>query len=144
MRNFLHALRTLARTPIVTAIAALSLGLGIGSNAAIYSIFHRMLRQDLRVPEPDRLVNLAAPGPKSGSSSCGQAGSCNVVFSYPMFRDLQNAKPDGMAMIAGHRDLGANVTYERRSFAERGLLVSGTYFPALRVQPHLGRLLTPS
>ena len=144
MRNLLHAFRTLARTPIVTAIAALSLGLGIGSNAAIYSIFHRMLRQDLRVPEPDRLVNLAAPGPKNGSSSCGSAGSCDVVFSYPMFRDLQNAKPDGMAMIAGHRDLGANVTYERRSFAEQGLLVSGTYFPALRVQPFLGRLLTPS
>ena len=49
MRNVLLALRALARNPIVTVVAALSLGLGIGSNAAIYSIFHRMLRQELRV-----------------------------------------------------------------------------------------------
>jgi hypothetical protein len=54
---------------IVTAVAALSLGLGIGSNAAIYSIYHRMLRQDLRVPQPERLVNLSAPGPKQGGTS---------------------------------------------------------------------------
>jgi predicted permease len=144
MRNFTHALRTLARTPFVTAIAALSLGLGIGSNAAIYSIFHRMLRQDLSVPQPERLVNLGAPGPKNGSQSCGQAGSCEEVFSYPMFRDLQKARPAGIQAIAGHRDLGANVTYENRSTSERGLLVSGTYFPVLGVQPFLGRLLSPS
>jgi predicted permease len=144
MRNLTHAFRTLSRTPFVTAIAALSLGLGIGSNAAIYSIFHRMLRQDLAIPQPERLVNFGAPGPKSGSSSCGQAGSCEEVFSYPMFRDLQKARPEGLQAIAGHRDLGANVTYDNRSYAERGLLVSGTYFPVLGIQPFLGRLLSPS
>lgn len=144
MRNIRLALRTLARTPIVTAVAALSLGLGIGSNAAIYSIFHRMVRQELDVPQPERLVNLGAPGPKSGSQSCGQAGGCELVFSYPMFRDLQNANLRVFTGIAGHRDLGANISYERRSFAQDGLLVSGTYFPVLGVQPALGRLLTPA
>ncbi|MGH7636528.1 MAG: ABC transporter permease, partial [Gemmatimonadaceae bacterium] len=144
MRTLRLALRTLARTPVVTAVAALSLGLGIGSNAAIYSIFHRMVRQDLDVPQPDRLVNLGAPGPKSGSQSCGQAGGCEQVFSYPMFRDLQNANLRVFTGIAGHRDLGANISYERRSFAQDGLLVSGTYFPVLGVQPALGRLLAPA
>ena len=144
MRQLAYALRTLARTPIVTAIAALSLGLGIGSNAAIYSIFHRMLRQELRVADPDRLFNLVAPGPKHGSQSCGLAGDCDHVFSYPMFRDLQQARPDGIASLAGHRDLGANVSFERASYAEDGLLVSGTYFPTLGVHPALGRLLTPA
>src|SRR5688500_265688 len=110
MRNLRLALRTLARTPIITAVAALSLGLGIGSNAAIYSIFHRMVRQELPVAEPDALVNFSAPGPKSGSQSCGQAGSCEDVFSYPMFRDLQQAKIPALAAIAGHRDLSANVS----------------------------------
>ena len=61
MRNLVLALRGLARNPIVTVVAALSLGLGIGSNAAIYSIFHRMLRQELRVHDADRLINLSAP-----------------------------------------------------------------------------------
>jgi predicted permease len=144
VRNLSLAIRTLARTPIVTAIAALSLGLGIGSNAAIYSIFHRMLRQDLPVADPGRLVNLGAPGPKYGSQSCSMAGSCEQVFSYPMFRDLQKARPEGLVALAGHRDLGANVTFERRSYAERGMLVSGTYFPLLGVQPALGRLLNPA
>ena len=144
MRNLRLALRTLARTPIVTAIAALSLGLGIGSNAAIYSIYHRMVRQDLDVPRADRLVNLGAPGPKSGSQSCGQAGSCELVFSYPMFRDLQNARVRSLTAIAGHRDLGANIAFERRSWAQGGLLVSGTYFPTLGIQPALGRLLAPA
>ena len=144
MRNVLLALRALARNPIVTVVAALSLGLGIGSNAAIYSIFHRMLRQELRVPEPERLINLSAPGPKNGSSSCGSAGSCEDVFSLPMFRDLQRGRPAGIAAIAGHRDLNVHATFGNNSYSERGLLVSGTYFPILGIQPAMGRLLSPA
>ena len=143
MRNLTLALRTLARTPIVTAVAALSLGLGIGSNAAIYSIFYRIVRQELPVADADRLVNFSAPGPKNGSSSCGQAGSCDDVFSYPMFRDLQRARLAQFSSIVGHRDLGANVSFEQRSFATQGLLVSGTYFSALQLRAAFGRLLYP-
>src|SRR6185369_5998995 len=127
MRNITLAVRALSRTPIITTVAALSLGLGIGANAAIYSIFHSMLRQSLRVHEPKRLVNLSAPGPKQGSTSCGQAGSCEAVMSYPMFRDLERTKPAAFAAIVGHRDFGANVSYERRSSAEMGYFVSGSY-----------------
>ncbi|HKW09078.1 MAG TPA: ABC transporter permease, partial [Gemmatimonadaceae bacterium] len=144
MRNFKLAVRTLTRTPIVTVVAALSLGLGIGSNAAIYSIFYRMVRQELPIADADALVNFSAPGPKNGSVSCGQAGSCDDVFSYPMFRDLQHARIASLSAIVGHYDLGANVSYERQSFALRGLLVSGTYFPALRLRPAFGRLLVPT
>jgi predicted permease len=144
MRNLTLAIRTLARTPIVTTIAALSLGLGIGANSAIYSIFHRMLRQDVPVREPERLVNLSAPGPKPGGQSCGPAGSCEDVFSYPMFRDLQKSDQKVFSAIGAHRSTGANVSYDRRAFAVPGLVVSGTYFPMLGVQPALGRLLTPS
>ncbi len=143
MRNLRLALRTLARTPFITAVAALSLGLGIGANSAIYSIFYRMVRQDLPVAGADRLVNFSAPGPKNGSQSCGQAGPCTDVFSYPMFRDLQKAKLPAFVAIAGHRDLGANISFERHAFARGGLLVSGSYFPILGVRPALGRLISP-
>ena len=142
MRNLKLALRTLARTPFVTVVAVLSLGLGIGANSAIYSIFYRMVRQDLPVSSANRLVNFSAPGPKNGSSSCGQAGSCEDVFSYPMFRDLQKANLSAFTAIAGHRDLGANISYERHAFARGGLLVSGSYFPILQVRPAFGRLLS--
>ena len=144
MRNLKLALRTLARTPFVTAVAVLSLGLGIGANSAIYSIFFRMMRQELSVPGAADLVNFSAPGPKNGSTSCSSAGPCTDVFSYPMFRDLQNAKMSSLTAIAGHRDIGANISYERQAFARGGLLVSGSYFPILRIRPGLGRLLSAS
>src|SRR5688500_17772859 len=136
MRNLRLALRTLARTPIITAVAALSLGLGIGSNAAIYSIFHRMVRQDLDVARPERLVNLGAPGPKSGSQSCGQAGGCELVFSYPMFRDLQIANLKVFTWIVGHCDLGEIIAFDSLSFSQGCLSLSGTLFPVLRQATH--------
>jgi len=143
MRNLKLAVRTLARTPFITAVAVLSLGLGIGANSAIYSIFYRMVKQKLPVAGADRLVNFSSPGPKNGSSSCGQAGPCDDVFSYPMFRDLQKANVSALTGIAGHRDFSANVSYERRALSRRGLLVSGSYFPLLQIRPALGRLLSP-
>jgi predicted permease len=144
MRNLKLALRTLARTPFVTAVAVLSLGLGIGANSAIYSIFYRMVRQDLSVAHADRLLNFSAPGPKNGSTSCGSAGPCEDVFSYPMFRDLQTAKLPALTGIAGHRAIGANIGYGQRAFARDGLLVSGNYFSILQIRPAFGRLLAPS
>src|SRR5258705_8724220 len=92
MLNLKFALRTLFKTPFVTVVAIVSLALGIGANAAIFSLFNQMLLRPLPVPEPGRLVNLAAPGPKPGSNSCGQAGGCDTVFSYPMIRDLEKAQ----------------------------------------------------
>src|SRR2546427_11857969 len=85
MRHVTLAFRTLFKTPFVTGIAVISLALGIGANAAIFSLFDQILLRPLPVPEPDRLVNLAAPGPKPRSPSGGQAGDCGVVFSYPVF-----------------------------------------------------------
>ena len=64
------ALRTLFKTPFVTIVAIVSLELGIGANAAIFSLFDQLLLQPLPVAEPERLVNLRAPGPKPGSTSC--------------------------------------------------------------------------
>src|SRR5207245_10100890 len=92
MRHVTLAFRTLFKTPFVTGIAVVSLALGIGANAAIFSLFDQILLRPLPVPEPDRLVNLAAPGLKPGSQSCRQAGDCAVVFSYPMFRYLARAQ----------------------------------------------------
>ena len=92
LSNFRLAVRTLAKTPFVTAIAILSLALGIGANTAIFSLFDRMLLRPLPVPDPGALVNLGTPRPKPGSNSCNQAGDCEWVFSYPMFRDLERVQ----------------------------------------------------
>src|SRR5918999_3434146 len=142
MTNLKLAFRRLFKAPFVTSVAILSLALGIGANAAIFSLFHETLLQPLPVPSPHDLVNLAAPGPKPGSQSCNNSGDCEEVFSYPMFRDLQKAQTV-FTGIAAHRLFGANLSFRNQTTSGEGLLVSGSYFPVLGVQPALGRLLAP-
>ena len=142
MPNFKLAFRTLFKSPFITLVAILSLALGIGANSAIFSLFDQMLLRPLPVPNPHQLVNLGAPGPKPGSQSCGQAGSCEEIFSYPMFRDLERVQTS-FTGIAAHRTFGASLGYQGTSLSGEGLLVSGSYFPVLGVNPALGRLLTP-
>jgi predicted permease len=143
MANLRLALRTLFKTPFVTAVAVLSLALGIGANAAIFSLFNQMLLRPLPVPEPHRLVNLAGSLPNPGSQSCTLAGNCDVVFSYPMFRDLEK-RQTVFTGIAAHRRFGANLSYKRQTLNSEASWVSGSYFPVLELKPALGRLIGPA
>jgi len=142
MSNLKFAIRTLFKTPFVTTVAIASLALGIGANAAIFSLFNQILLRPIPVPDPDRLVNLGAPGPKPGSNSCGQQGSCEYVFSYPMFRDLEKAQTP-FTGLGAHVSFGANLAARGQTESVDGLLVSGNYFPVLGIKPAIGRLLTP-
>ena len=143
MRQLRLAFRTLFKTPFVTIVAILSLALGIGANTAIFSLFHELLLRPLPVQNPGTLVNLSAPGPKPGSTSCGAAGNCEQVFSYAMFRDLERAQ-DVFTGLAAHVMFGANFAYDGETINGQGLLVSGSYFPTLGLAPALGRLIAPS
>ncbi len=143
MRDLKLAFRTLRKTPFVTAIAVLSLALGIGANAAIFSLFDQILLSPLPVPDPERLVNLSAPGPKPGSQSCNQAGNCDVVFSHPMFKDLEAADLP-LTGVAAHRTFPANLTADGVTESGQGMMVSGSYFPVLGLRPALGRLFDPA
>lgn len=143
MRSLKHAFRTLAKTPFVTGVAIVSLALGIGANAGIFSLFNQMLLRALPVASPDQLVNLKNPGPKPGSTSCNQAGGCDEVFSYAMFRDLQEAEGP-FSGLAAHVSFGANLATEVSTIPGEGMLVSGSYFGVLGLRPALGRLLQPA
>ena len=136
------ALRTLFKTPFVTIVAIVSLALGIGANAAIFSLFDQLLLQPLPVADPERLVNLRAPGPKPGSTSCNQGGGCDAVFSFPMFRDLERLQTP-FTGVAAHVSFGANLAARGQTSSGRGMLVSGSYFPVLGLTPAIGRLLGP-
>jgi putative ABC transport system permease protein len=142
MPNFTFALRTLFKTPFVTIVAIVSLSLGIGANAAIFSLFNQLLLRPLPVPNPDRLVNIGAPGPKPGSQSCSNAGSCDWVFSYPMFRDLERVQTS-FTGVAAHVSFGANLASGAQTENAECMLVSGSYFPVLGIKPAVGRLLGP-
>jgi predicted permease len=142
MSNLKLAFRMLVKTPFVSIVAILSLALGIGANTAIFSIFDQLLRRPLPVEDPQRLVNLSAPGPKPGSTSCNSSGPCEAVFSYPMFQDLERGQTP-FTTLAAHRIFGANLAANGQTFTGNGVAVSSSYFPTLGIQPVLGRFFGP-
>lgn len=138
-----YALRGLLAKPLFALIAVGTLALGIGANTGIFTLFDQMLLRPLPVHEPGRLVNLGSPGPRPGSTSSSNAGGPEYVFSYPMFRDLERVQ-QVFTGIAAHRGIGVNLSYQGESLSGAGMLVSGSYFPVLGIQPALGRLLGPN
>ena len=142
MRNIKFAVRMLLKTPFVSAVAVLSLALGIGANTAIFSMFEQILLKSLPVANPAELVNLTIPGPIQGSDSCNQAGECTEILSYPMVRDLEREQT-ALAGIAGHRLTEAALTIGEEPTVADGVWVTGGYFSTLGIQPVAGRLLGP-
>jgi predicted permease len=134
-----YAVRQLAKSPLFTGIVVLTLALGIGANAAIFSLMDQILFRELPVAEPDRLVILDAPGPNQGSRH--QPSNLDPI-SHPMFEDFRDrGTPFAgvMAYFPADVHVSANGEIERAI----GLLVSGSYFDVLGVKPAIGRLLTP-
>jgi predicted permease len=136
------AVRSLRRTPVLSLAAVLSLAIGIGANAAIFSIFHQTLLRQLPVQQPEQLVTFTVPGEKQGRTSSSNAGGSDAVVSHPLFRDLERGQ-QAFTGIAAHREMSANIAHRNRTSNELALLVSGSYFPVLGLRPALGRLLTP-
>ena len=145
MHDLRQAVRSLLKSPLITVAAVLSLAIGIGANAAIASLYERLLLRSVPAVEPARLVNFLSPGPKQGSQSTNDSGDVDAVFSYPMFRDLERSAEAETVLggIAAHRSLPVNLAHGGETLSGEGALVSGRYFPVLGRPPALGRLLGP-
>ncbi|MPY89718.1 MAG: FtsX-like permease family protein [Luteitalea sp.] len=139
-----YTLRQLRRAPSFTLTATLTLALGIGATAAIFSLFNQMLLRALPVSDPDRLVNLSATGPRWGShvGDLAAADAQGDPFTYPMFRDLERLQTS-FTGIAAHKGFGASLSFQHETLSGSGLAISGSYFSVLGVQPTLGRLVGP-
>ncbi len=131
--------RMLAKTPGVTAIAILTLALGIGANTAIFSLTDQILLRALPVSHPEQLVVLRSPGPFSGSTWAD--GDASMSFSYPMYKDLRDHIPEFSGLIAKF-SVDLSVAGQGRTERTQGELVSGNYFPVLGVRPVLGRVFS--
>ena len=142
MTDIRFALRSLAQRPLLTAVAVLSLSLGIGVNTAIFSMFEQLLLRRLPVPAPDEIVLVTSPGPHPGGRDTSNAGGNEAIFSYPLFRDLERLQT-GALRLAAHRDFGAHLAYRGQTSTGVGTLVSGQYFSVLGITPVLGRLFGP-
>ena len=128
-----YALRMLRKHPGFTAVAVLTLALGIGANAALFTLTDTVLLQSLPVKAPDQLVTIASYEPKSAGT--------NNSFSYPLYQDLrdQNTVLSGTLARGGAQ---MNVSFEGHNDRVLGELVSGNYFEVLGVRPWAGRLFT--
>jgi predicted permease len=150
MADVRYAWRSLRQAPVFTTVAVLSIALGIGANAAIFTLVDQVLLRLLPVKDPARLVMLKGPNREHYGSNYGAH-----MLSYPMYEDFrdQNEVFDGMFCryafpvqiggISGASSAsgasGAGGGTERAN----GEMVSGSYFPVLGVRPALGRLFGP-
>jgi predicted permease len=133
MHDLRYALRLLAKSPGFTAVAVLSLALGIGANTAIFSLVNIVLLRPIPVQEPERLVSVFTTDERNPG---------NLPLSHLNYKDLR-----------GHNDVFsdmaaftfAQVNWSTASESEQVPLqvVSGNYFGVLGVQPALGRTFLP-
>jgi predicted permease len=137
-RDLRYACRMLARSPGFTAAATLSLALGIGANAGIFSLVDQVLLRRLPVKEPERLVLLEW----RGSSLADSWGSGNLM-SYPLCRDLQEQSQFFDGVFCRYATT-VNFSTGQQHDPVSAEIVSGSYFPVLGVRPEFGRLIDPS
>lgn len=150
-----YGLRQLRRNPGFTAVAIITLALGIGANTAIFSLIDALMLRSLPVRDPAQLVVLRWSGHKSprffGYSSFGDCptnmGAAEVVgcsFSYPFFENLRSKSAVFSSLTAfagpGDFDLSGNGP----ASIARGEFVSGDYFSTLGVRSAVGRTIIPS
>src|SRR5262252_6139470 len=141
LQNLRYALRQLRKYPGFTAIAVLTLAIGIGANAAIFSLVDQVILKQLPVNEPDRLVQLKFVGSDTGHTD-NYGGASELYFSYPMYRDLRDQNTVFSGMLAMFpKQVG--IQWKNASSLVNSELVSGNYFSVLGVKPALGRVLLP-
>jgi predicted permease len=132
IQDLKFGVRMLARNPGFTAVAVLTLALGIGANTAIFSVVNGVLLNPLPYRQPDRLVALYSHNQQFG----------NYSISYPNFLDW----------VRDNRSFSALAAYRQESFSMTGRgepepvpaeMVSASFFPLLGVKPVIGRAFAP-
>jgi predicted permease len=147
-----YGLRTMAANKTFSAMAILSLALGIGANTAIFSFMDAILLRSLPVPEPQSLVILSWRTPQretygsnrhNNSFADPNGGFVGGFFSYPAF-ELLRANDSVFSVVFGYQGAGdLHVTFRGTAALARTEYVSGDYFRGLGVAPAAGRLIGP-
>lgn len=135
------ALRTLGKEPGFTAMAIVSLGLGIGANTAVFTLVNDLLLKTIPVEDPDHLLSL---GKAEGAGVLGGLSGKVDIFSYSFFKQVEGS-PDAFRNVAAYGSfqfvMSVRPSGKTSIAAEQayGSLVSGGFFQVLGVEPLLGR-----
>ncbi|MFZ0522384.1 MAG: ABC transporter permease [Candidatus Acidiferrales bacterium] len=129
IQDLKYAVRMLIKSPSFTAIAIVTLALGIGANTALFSVVNGVLLRPLPYAQPDRLVVLSEKSPNFESSS----------VSYPNFLDWQRSN-SVFSSIAAYRSDDFNITGSGEPERVRVGMISAGFFEILGVNPVRGRL----
>lgn len=141
LQDLRYALRQLRKSLGFTLTVVLTLALGIGANAAVFTVFDQALLRMLPVQQPRELVRFTWTGGFSGSASSFGGDSSNF-FSYPMYKDLRDQNQAFSGVVAADRT-SVGVSWRSQAENKEAEIVSGNYFQLLGLKPALGRLLTP-
>lgn len=135
-----YALRQLRKAPGFAITVVLTLALGIGANAAVFTLFDQVILRMLPVTRPQDLVRFEWSGGFQGSMS-SFGGDSHNYFSYPMYKDLrdQNRVFDGL--VAADR-CNVGLSWHNQAESQDAEVVTGNYFQVLGLKPAAGRLFT--
>ena len=133
-KDMRYALRWMTRSPGFSAVAILSLGLGVGVNTAMFSLVDSLLLRPLPVSDPRSLVDVF---------TTGGDGDEFATSSYADFLDLK-AQNTVFTEMMGYSPMMAPLSLGDRSRIALGQVVTSNHFTMLGVQPFLGRLLVPA
>jgi putative ABC transport system permease protein len=139
-RDVRHGLRTLGRTPVFTAVALLTLALGIGANTAIFTIVNGVLLRPLGYPKPDQLMYLTAESPARGLTQTAVSAP-----EYLEFREINRSFAVVGAYttgVGGYTTGEVNLTAGDRPLRVRSVSVDAHLLNALGVQPAQGRFFS--
>jgi predicted permease len=133
IQDMRYGLRTLGRNPGFTAVAVLTLALGIGANTAIFTVVNSLLFRPLPVEQPGRLVSVftTLKGNETFSPS-----------SFPDYSDLRD-RNQVFSGVAAHFYWPMNLKASDSPKAVMGEVITGNYFDVLGVSPFLGRTFLP-
>src|SRR5690348_2722099 len=132
LQDLKYGLRQLRRNPGFTAVAVLTLALGIGANTAIFSLLDALLLRNLPVQHPERVVELSVV--RRGDK---------IMFSYPMFREIERGQKVFSGLMGWSFGGGANVELHGEAFRADERSVTRNYYSVLGTNPLLGRLIGP-
>ena len=141
LQNLRYSLRQLRKSPGFTFTVILTLALGIGANAAVFTLFDQVLLRMLPVQKPQQLVRFSWTGGYSGGANVF-GGDMGDYFSYPMYKDLRDKNQVFSGVVAVDRT-NVGVNWNNQAEEQDAEIVTGNYFQVLGLQPVVGRLLTP-